>query len=84
MSDRLLSQIEIARRFGKSDEWWRRRRQAGTAPQPITLDGRPLWREQDIDAFAARIAAPCQSPRRRFFAKSQRHAHTMRPVGAER
>lgn len=47
-----VRQADICRRFGISDETWRRWRAARRAPAPVpNVPGRPRWRVEDIEAF---------------------------------
>lgn len=46
----LLTQVEVCRRLGISDETWMRWRKAGKAPEGVTMpSGRVKWRTADID-----------------------------------
>jgi predicted site-specific integrase-resolvase len=67
----LLTQIQICRRFGISDETWRRWRQKGLTPRPVDMPGRPRWRVSDIDKFE--MGRVVESGRRSFFGTAARH-----------
>lgn len=47
----LLTQIQICRRLGISDETWRRWRKRRLTPEPVEMPGRPRWRASEIDQF---------------------------------
>jgi len=48
----VLTQTQICRRLGLSDETWRRWRARGITPPRVALPGHPRWTRADIDAFA--------------------------------
>lgn len=67
----LLSQVEVCRRLGISDQTWMRWRKAGRTPAAVTLpSGRLKWRLTDIDAIT-RSVTPAVAPRRRHFGKAR-------------
>lgn len=67
----LLSQVEVCRRLGISDQTWMRWRKAGRTPAAVTLpSGRLKWRLVDIDAIT-RSVTPAAPPRRRHFGKAR-------------
>lgn len=47
----VIRQMEICRRYGISDDTWRRWRQAGLVPEPLDRPGRPRWRTAEIEAW---------------------------------
>lgn len=49
----LITQIQVCRRLGISDETWRRWRKAGRVPRPVALPGRPRWIVAEIDRYLA-------------------------------
>jgi predicted DNA-binding transcriptional regulator AlpA len=66
----LLSQIEVCRRLGISDQTWMTWRKAGKTPEAITLpSGRRKWRVSDIDVMVGR---PIERAGRRYFAAARR------------
>lgn len=77
----LLSQIEVCRRLGISDETWRRWRKAGKTPLPVVLPGRLKWRVIDIDAFTQQTVTERPSHRRYFAAARHQHARTVAAIG---
>jgi predicted DNA-binding transcriptional regulator AlpA len=69
----LLSQIQVCRRLGISDETWRRWRAAGRVPVPVAVPGARLrWRVVDIERLEA--GEVVTSGRRSFFGGARRHA----------
>jgi predicted DNA-binding transcriptional regulator AlpA len=63
----LLTQGEVCRMFGISDETWRRWVKAGRTPQRVDLPGHPRWRREDIEALKGQPAA------RRYFRSVAAH-----------
>ena len=53
----LLTQGQVCRMLGISDETWRRWRAAGRTPQQVDLPGHPRWRRDDIEALAGQPVA---------------------------
>jgi hypothetical protein len=54
----VLTQIQICRRLGISDETWRRWRKAGLTPPQLELPGHPRWRWADVESCMARRERP--------------------------
>lgn len=51
----LLTQVQVCRRLGISDQTWMNWRKAGRAPEPVVLSsGRRKWRAVDIDDLIGR------------------------------
>jgi hypothetical protein len=50
----LIGQLALCRRFGISDDTWRRWRAARLTPEPVDLPGRPRWLLSEIEAFFLR------------------------------
>ena len=65
-----LTQTQICRKYGISDETWRRWRAAQMTPDPVpNLPGAKRWRAADVAAFFDGRAP--ESPRR-FFSSHRR------------
>lgn len=63
----LVSQTEICRQLGISDQTWLRWRKARMTPEAIMLpSGRSKWRREDIDRLAGKFADEPTATRRRF------------------
>lgn len=48
-----LSAREVARRLGMSRSWVYGAFKRGELPPPISIEGRPRWRAQDIETYLA-------------------------------
>jgi hypothetical protein len=74
----LLTQIQICRRLGISDETWRRWRVARRVPAPVpNVPGRPRWTLAAIQEFEAGMG---QRGGRRAYFQSARRARLTRAV----
>jgi predicted DNA-binding transcriptional regulator AlpA len=80
----LLTQEQVCRKLGISNDTWTRWRKAGRTPKAVELpSGRRKWRREDIDRLAG---APAASRVSRFFqgARGQQHRQTVaRPCAIE-
>lgn len=74
-SPEYLTQIQICRKLGISDETWRRWRAARLTPEPARLPGRLRWHLEDIERF--------ERGNTRFFT-SHRRAPRVRPLTGTR
>jgi hypothetical protein len=68
-----LTQIQICRRLGITDETWRRWRAAGKTPAPLDLPGHPRWRAADIERFLQGRKADPKT--RTYFASVRQYRH---------
>jgi predicted DNA-binding transcriptional regulator AlpA len=75
-----VTQMQICRRLGITDETWRRWRAAGKTPDPVALPGRPRWRASEIEAFLRGRVADPKAPRVHFATAVRRRQYRHRGV----